>query len=65
MVCGTADCLLGQPSFLSGRSGEVLLCVSPEPLLLHTPSLCHVEEDQDLAMKCVYTGSILSCSGSF
>lgn len=51
-VCGTADRLLGQPGFLSGRSGEVLLCVSPEPLLLHTPSLCHVEEDQGLAMKC-------------
>lgn len=47
-VCGTADRLLGQPGFLSGRSGEVLLCVSPEPLLLHTPSLCHVEEDRAL-----------------
>lgn len=50
-VCGTADCLLGQPGFLSARSVEVLLCVSPEPLLLHTPSLCHVEEDQGLAVK--------------
>ena len=49
-VCGTADRLLGQPGFLSGRGGEVLLCVSPEPLLLHTPSLCPVE-DQGLAMK--------------
>ena len=49
-VCGTADRLLGHPGFLSGRGGEVLLCVSPEPLLLHTPSLCHVE-DRGLAMK--------------
>lgn len=50
-VCGTADHLLRQPGFLSARSVEVLLCISPEPLLLHAPSLCHVEEDQGLAVK--------------